>query len=75
MLSVNFAYDEVQNILYSLTQLIRESNNPKYQEGFKKAADKVKKAIDKKGIWKWHKEGEQEKQIEVNDFKLKDMVK
>ena len=75
MLMVNFTYNEVQNILYSLTQVAGEANNPKYQEGFLKAAKKIKETIRKKGIWKYHEEGEKEKQIEVNDFRLNDMVK
>ena len=71
MLMVNFAYDEVQNVLHSLTQLGREANNPKDQEGYRKAADKIKTAINKKGILEFHQEG----QIEVNDFRNNDMVK
>jgi 5'-3' exonuclease len=49
MLTVNLAYDEVQNILYALREQINNSGNQKHIEEFKKASDKIKKAIDKRG--------------------------
>jgi len=70
MLSVNLTYNEVQNILYSLREQINNSCNLKHIEEFKKASDKVKKAMHRKDNFDWEKEEENK----VEEFRLADMV-
>lgn len=74
MLLVNLTYEESQYILHALRDNKENECSIKIQGKYQKASDKIKKAIDKKGIIEYHQEGKEEENNNREEFRLADMI-
>ncbi|MDD5219822.1 MAG: hypothetical protein PHV11_04550 [Candidatus Bipolaricaulis sp.] len=74
MLDIKFTYKESQDVLYCLREMINNSCSTNQTKEYQEAMDRIKKAIKKKGLIKYHEEGREEEMSNIVEFRLADMV-